>query len=115
MRNFPALPQSQRVETALSPTRPPSCRTQLSEQLAGRFKQGLGSHNRTVNEDKVFTHERAKLEKRCHGFESRLNALETYNARLAGVIDALRKQNAPRRQAMKRVRRFINIDLLPCY
>ena len=42
-------------------------------------------------------------EKRCHGLEERLNALETYNERLTGVVNALRKQNAPRRQAKARV------------
>ena len=80
---------------------PPPSSQQVNEQLQLRFKQGLS--DRTAREDLANTRERAKLEKRCHGFESRLNALETYNARLAGVIDALRKQNAPRRQAMKRV------------
>jgi len=46
---------------------------------------------------------RGKLEKRCAGFESKLNELKTYNQKLMEVINGLRKQNEPIRQARVRL------------
>ena len=43
------------------------------------------------------------LQKRCAGFESKLNELETYNQKLMELINGLRKQNEPHRQETKRV------------
>ena len=67
------------------------------------LERGAGSNDRTVREEQALLRSRAKLEKHCNGMESRLNGLETYNGRLVAVINAIRKQNAPHRQAMKRV------------
>ena len=70
-------------------------------QNASRVETGAGAHDFAAKRDRALNHTRAKLDKRCNGLESRLNGLETYNARLVEMINAIRKQNAPHRQAMK--------------
>jgi len=75
---------------------------QLHEDMRRLLERGAGSTDRAVREEQALLRSRAKLEKHCNGMESRLNGLETYNVRLVAVINAIRKQNAPHRQAMKR-------------
>jgi NAD-dependent SIR2 family protein deacetylase len=50
---------------------------------------------------------KAKLERRVSGFESKLNELETYNDQLVDIIGALRKQNEPHRASTKHVKQAI--------
>lgn len=83
---------------------------QAKDQLRCLITTGAGSNHRIVRQEQTLLRERALLEKRCNGMDLRLNNLETYNERLVTVINAIRKQNAPHRQAMKHVCRCLFIN-----
>ena len=75
--------------------------SQVKESLAKlQTKQPLA---RSADAEVGLMRQRGKLEKRCAGFESKLNELETYNQKLMDMINGLRKQNEPNRQARLRV------------
>ena len=74
---------------------------QVKESLAKLQSKSNGS--KSSDAEVAAMRQRGKLEKRCAGFESKLNELETYNQKLMDVINGLRKQNEPNRQARLRV------------
>ena len=74
---------------------------QVKERL--QHFQREGSFDAAKKTERQAMQKRTKLERRVAGFESKLNELETYNAKLVSMISALRKQNEPHRMASKRV------------
>ncbi|KAL1527505.1 hypothetical protein AB1Y20_008961 [Prymnesium parvum] len=86
--------------------------TLLSEQYdkeLSQVKESLAKLQMKQPADKVHDMEvgalrtRGKLEKRCAFFECKLNELEKYNQKLMDLINGLRKQNDPHRQAEARM------------